>query len=232
MQRSPAQFPQPSDPDARYDAIVARGEQIRRRDRRTQRLVTGGAVAAVVLAVLAVVALSAGRGDDRSPATRADRSTSTTSTVPDRLTATSHTDGRVVDVVVDDPHFPVGSTSQLCVRVRVQPEGPATVATAAQETCWGAADGAADTTAEIPLVSAEVGCGATSSRSDDPTTTTAAPATEVVRHRFRLTLPAELPAGRYVAEITAVSSATDGCETSAPDDHDVTATSKVAFEHR
>ncbi len=44
-------FPPPSRPEQRYDAVVARGERLRRRDRTRRALATTGVAAVAVLAI-------------------------------------------------------------------------------------------------------------------------------------------------------------------------------------
>lgn len=232
-------FPPTSRPDARFDAVVARGEQIRRRERTRRAAVTGTAAAAVILVALAVSALSAGRDTDRSPATRPDGATTATTTgptttvaPPERLTVHPSTTDGVVDVVVSDTRFPISDSAKICVRIRTQPEGPARTAVSAYESCWTPADGDGPTVAQVPIVSAEVGCAATADQPGEPPTTTLPPGTTSARHLFRFVLPAGLPAGDHVAELTAVSGTGDGCETSNPADDDVAATASIGFTVR
>ena len=231
MPRTATHFPPPSQPEARFDAVVARGEQLRRRDRTARRLVTGGAVAAVLGAVLIVGVLGSGRGADQSPATRADdpgvsKIPRTTVTAPDRLTVRPVAVDGAIEARVDDPHFAVTDTSKLCARIRIQPEGPAQTATAQGSTCWSPTDGDAATATPAQLMNGvELGCGGLQAVPVDPSTTTVAPSTTTVSHRFRFDLPAGLPPARYVAEVTAVSSTDQAC---AGDE----ATGSVAFDQR
>lgn len=227
-------FPPASRPDERFDAVVARGEHLRRQDRRTRRALGVAAVAVVAAVVVGLGALATG-GDDRTPTAGpgGDAGSSTTvttaTTVPDRLTVVpTYADG-AIEVEVVDPHFPVSDTSELCVRVALV--APATPAQPAQmgsgSTCWHLSDPEAPATVGF-TTGVVIDCGAVAVNPEVPTTTVTTE-TQVVR-RARFVLPEGMPPGSYVAKVTAVSSPTNACETSGPDD---TTTSTATIEvHR
>ncbi len=245
---STGHYPPPTRPEARYDAVVARGRRLQRRDRMTRALVTVGAAAIVVL-VLGAGVIGATRGSDTDQDPVADPTTTavdapTTTTTPTGLQVTALEVDGAIDVDVDDPAVPSTADTKACVYVRLQPEGDAQVATAETTACWSPTDG--DAVTEVPLprtVGAEIGCAAsvepaTAERTDgdgenpdgtSPASTAPAAGapTGEVHHSFRFSLPADLPAGSYVAEVTGVTGIGDGCPTATPGDDEATATATV-----
>lgn len=251
---STGHYPPPTRPEARYDAVVARGRRLQRRDRMTRALVTTGAAAIVVL-VLGVGVIGATRGgdDDQGPVadpTSTTEGPTTTTAAPTGLEVTALAVDGAIEVDVDDPAVPSGAGTKACVYVRLQPEGDAQVATAETTACWIPADGDAVTEVALPrTVGAEIGCAAsvepvTAERPDgaaespdgttpgsagtSPDTTTSVPTGEV-HHSFRFSLPADLPAGSYVAEITGVTGVGDGCPTATPGDDEAAAVASVGI---
>lgn len=216
-------FPPPSRPDQRYDAVVARGERLRRRDRTRRALATTG------VAVVAVLAVSVGVLASRSGTTDADpvaRSTTTTAPPTDELVVTALVEDGAVSVDVDDGSVPTGDASLACVHVRVMPEGVAQAPVAAGSACWYPADGDAVTTTSMWLTNGtDVSCSATEVHPDDmaPVPATSGP----LQHSFRFTLPAGMASGSYVAEAVGVTGVGDGCPTSNPDDTDESAIAEV-----
>ncbi|MBS1838281.1 MAG: hypothetical protein JST64_11375, partial [Actinobacteria bacterium] len=195
------------------------------RERNARRVITGGAAAAVVVVVIAVAALLPGGDADQGPAAGTGGSSSTTATtVLDRLAVRATPSPDAIEVHVEDPVLPTIGTARICVRVRIQPEGPAQAPTAAGQACWTPSDGDATTVAPIVATQVDVGCAATVDRSAGVTPPSGSTDTSS-------TTGPSSTAGVDVAEITAVSSTDDGCETSSPGDDDRTATTSVSI-HR
>ena len=246
---STGHFPPPTRPDARYEAVVARGRRLQRRDRLQRALITVSA--AVVVVVLGAGVIGATRGTDTDQSPVADPTTTavdspTTTAPPTGLEVTALAADGAIEVDVDDPAVPATVDTKACVYVRLQAEGAAQAAAAETTACWNPADGDATTVVVLPRTAgAEVGCAAsveapaTMERPDDETVvpegspeTTALPdqvSTGPLHHSFRFTLPSDLPAGDYVAEVTGVTGVGDGCPTSTPGDDEATAVASVGI---
>lgn len=247
VERRNGQYPPSTDPDARFDAVVARGERIRHRERATRRALTGAAVAAVVVVVIGVTTLAGGGskesgtatapdGGATAPTTTAPNSTAPTTTAPTTTTPTSLTatatvaDGTVVVQVVE-PHLPATDTAEMCVRVDIRPKSSDDAFPVAHGMgCWTPSDGDVPTTTALTSENLEVGCAAT--LSNEPSTTVAADATRLARHEFRFTMPSQLPAGDLEAGFVAASSATDACPSDSTDPNTATTTGSVAVPPR
>jgi hypothetical protein len=214
-------FPPPSRPDARYEAVVARGAKLQRRDRMTKAVVTGGVAVLLVLVVAAgVFAVSGGSSDDESPvASSTTEATTTTVAAPkDEVTVTATADQGTIRITVKDPKVALSQTPNVCAYVRLQPSGPAQVAAAEGTSCFTptAGDPTAITVGQlIPTEGAEVACGINASNSierDDPApTTTVAPTDVAVDHEFDFEVPPGLAPGDYVAEVVAGLDSGDSC---------------------
>ncbi|HPU38798.1 MAG TPA: hypothetical protein PLS63_04435 [Microthrixaceae bacterium] len=159
-------YPPTSNPEARYDAVVARGRSLERSARRRRTLVSTGVAALVVVVVGAAVFGALNTGDTSQgpagPATTGAPTTQpgpTTATTPLRVSATT-VDGAVT-VQLDRSAAPVPAGTRVCVHVRMQPAGRAQVATAESTACWNPADGDAVTEVELTrTLGAAVGCAA------------------------------------------------------------------------
>lgn len=241
-------FPPPEDAAARYDAVLRRGRSLRRR----QRLVRGAGAGGAAIAVVAVaVAVSVG-GASNNPVvidqagTTTTSITATTAGTPAAMSVTVMADSRAVAVRISDPAQAAAPTARICAQVRLALQGAAQVAAAEGSACWTpAVDGSVDTTGDLrPTNGAEVGCATSQTREGagtqsrgDPATTTPAtttpvattPATRSVRHDFSFPVPAGLPAGKYVAEVTGVSGLGDGCPPSTDGEAETVATGKATL---
>lgn len=233
MGPTPGHFPTSSEPDARFEAIVARGERLRRRERAGRRAITGGAAAAVVIVVLALAGLLPSGHQDRGPVAAGGSSTSSSTTTvpapPDALTVHATPGEGSLEVRVQDPEFPSTDTAALCVSVRVQPEAPAQVATAAAEACWNPAAGDATTVAAVPIVTTELDCAV--AVKPDAVASTVVPTTSDVHHAFLFTMPEGMAPGSYVAEVRARSNADGTCATVTPGSAERSASTSVALRH-
>ena len=211
MSRPTPSFPPPTEPTARYDAVVRRGHQLRRRQRLVRGAGAGGAALALVLVVV-LVAGAVGGTDDQTVANGPTTSTSSTTTTadPTAMSVVVMADARAVAVTVDDPVQPADPSSQVCVHVRLAVDGGSGVAAAVGDVCWRP-EVPGDTMSTLQLANGvEIGCPAVVER-DDGAPPTTPPATRRVHHTFSFDVPRDLAAGRYVAEVTAVSGIGDGC---------------------
>lgn len=232
MNRS-GRFPGSDRPDARFDAVVARGRTLRRQDR-MRKVAVGSGLAAVLILALALSVLALGGGDtDQDTVTdpTPDSSIATTTTVLDTLRVSASRSGDDLVVSTVDPTMVEGA--RTCVRVNLRPEGPAGPSASETTVCWSPADGPATTVAQMEPTVVDIGCGAFVERKDPSTSLPTSPTStngEPTRHEFRFTLPTGLATGSYVAEIVAVTSTGDACPTGSPDDTDVVATDRIDVE--
>lgn len=158
-------FPSTSNPEARYDAVVARGRSLERSARRRRTLLSTG-VAALVIVVVGGAAFGAINSGD-TPQEPASHPTTVAAT-PLRVSATTHADAVVIEL--DRSAAPVPAGTRACVHVRMQLDGPAQVAAAEKTACWSPGDGDAVTDIELTrTVGAEVGCAASADGTADGT---------------------------------------------------------------
>lgn len=169
-------YPPTSSPEARYDAVVARGRSIERSARRRRTLVSSGVAALVVLVIGAAVFGALNSGDaPQGPAGPATTAAPTTQPGPTtlaalRVTADAAADGYLT-VRLDRPAAPLPAGTRACVYLRVQPAGPAQIATAETTTCWNPTDGDAVTEVQLTRTAgAEIGCSASTSQAPDGAT--------------------------------------------------------------
>lgn len=223
-------FPPPSRPEQRYDAVVARGERLRRRERNRRVLATSGVAAVAVLAIgIGVLATRGGASDVDPVASTTTTTTSTTAPVSEVLVVTASVEDDTIAVDVDDSSVPTGDLTLACVHVRLQPEGPAQMAVATGSACWYPTDG--DGVIDAPLLPSngvDVGCSVSVAHPDD-----AAPpptGTGPLNRSFRFTLPADLPTGSYIAEVTGVTGIGDGCPPSNVGELEESTNAKVSIE--
>ena len=169
MSRSVPSFPPAGDPEARYDAVLRRGAQLRRRHHLRVAAGAGGTMAAVVLALVLFMGGSDGSQPEEFLGTT---TTTTTTTSPTELSVEVGAGGgagtRAVVVTVRDPQQPAGPGSQVCVHLQVSTPGGTAGGVAAGSSCWatGAPDGPP---AELAPSDAVVGCAAVTSREPYPT---------------------------------------------------------------
>lgn len=126
-------FPDPSEPDARYEAVVARGRTIRRR-RTARRTGTVAGIAAAAAAVITTISLLGGTSPDHVTAT-ADNSHTTTSTTDVATTSTSTTTATTMaapttatppTTAAPAPTPPVTTTAPLAPAPPAAPTAPPT----------------------------------------------------------------------------------------------------------
>ncbi len=229
-------FPPPSRPEQRYDAVVARGERLRRRDRTRRALATTGVAAVAVLAIgIGVLAARGGGTTDADPVAPDTTTTTTTTTTPtvaqvtDGLVTTALVEDGALSVDIDDGSVPSSDATLACVHVRVQPEGAGQLPVAVGSACWSSIDGDAATESSlVPANGVEVGCAVAVLRPEDAAPIPAA--TGPLHRSFRFTLPADLASGTYVAEITGVTGIGDGCPPSLPGEQEDSANAKVTID--
>lgn len=210
MSGSRRSFPPPEDAAARYDAVLRRGRNLRRR----RQLATGAGAGGAMLAMGLAVVLLVGNSEGAQPDVVADEPTTT---VPKEMTVSSSYDqaSKVLTVEVVNPEMIDTGMGRQCVTVLVRPADTS-------ETVGGATDCGNTEGVDVPFrLEPNIGCAAWQERS--PTTST------VTRPRddvFRFDLGA-LPTGDYVAEIAAVSGSGDGCGDTEPGVDEARADSEV-----
>jgi len=205
-------FPAVDDP-SRYDRIVERGRQLRRRRQLGLGAGAGSSVAAVAVAV---ALLTGGGGQDRAEIVadgddeRGTTTTTTTTTTslppPDELSVRVDATAERITVEVVDPHAPVVDGARQCVTVSMAGD---TADTAEATGCDDLPEVDGVVPVELPSTGGVlIGCSATLERSEEGAG--AEVPTELRATTFELE-PPDLAAGTYTVEVQVASGVGDGC---------------------
>ncbi len=228
--RSPS-YPPVGDDD-RFDRIVARGQSLKRRRQLTRVAGAGGAFA--VVALVAAMAVSLGSAPDADPVADdppvVSTPTTTSTTLPDKLTIEVVPDVSPLQIEVTDPEQPVGEGTRQCLGISVyESKAAAENGAFATHEGWdcGTGDGGA---AAIPLRVTEIDSEPTDVGVDLGEGVAVGPGSianvgpcsvsferiEVQATRERLGettfTVTDLPAGSHWVVLSAVSGIGDGCD--------------------
>jgi hypothetical protein len=236
---APTHFPPTSDPDARYDAVVRRGRELRRRRRLATTAGAGGGIAAGILA-LALIAgsLTGNGGGDELATTATDGSAEVAPTVlspseatgdPTGLSRSEGAPAEVPTVAIEGDDMQVGAPrvdGDVLTVVVVDPAQPLDVRSricvlvtmtstdgqpGAEGTACTAGPGDGEADGGLGRIDPVLGGAQVGCAAVLRPDPIATGPTERATASFRLRLPADLPPGEWAVTTNAVSGIGDGC---------------------